>query len=85
MAGEVVQDLALARAIKGKGFRLRYLLGLDWLTLRIHRDFAALWEGWTKNWLLGLDGDGAKALAAGACLAIGPFPGLVASSGVAAG
>ena len=66
VAGEVVEDLALARAIKGQGFRLRYLLGLDWLTLRMYRDFAALWEGWTKNWLLGLDGDVAKALAAGA-------------------
>jgi hypothetical protein len=66
VAGEVVEDLALARAIKGQGFRLRYLLGLDWLTLRMYRDLASLWEGWTKNWLLGLDGDVAKALAAGA-------------------
>lgn len=66
VAGEVVEDLALARAIKGQGFRLRYLLGLDWLSLRMYRDFAALWEGWTKNWLLGLDRDVAKALAAGA-------------------
>ncbi len=66
VAGEVVEDLALARAIKGQGFRLRYLLGLDWLSLRMYRDFAALWEGWTKNWLLGLDRDVAKALGAGA-------------------
>jgi hypothetical protein len=66
VAGEVVEDLALARAIKGQGFRLRYLLGLDWLSLRMYRDFASLWEGWTKNWLLGLDRDVAKALGAGA-------------------
>jgi hypothetical protein len=66
VAGEVVEDLALARAIKGQGLRLRYLLGLDWLTLRMYRDFAGLWEGWTKNWLLGLDRDVPKALAAGA-------------------
>ncbi|WP_254927350.1 glycosyltransferase [Cyanobium sp. T1B-Tous] len=66
VAGEVVEDLALARAIKGQGLRLRYLLGLDWLTLRMYRDFAALWEGWTKNWLLGLDRNVPKALAAGA-------------------
>jgi cellulose synthase/poly-beta-1,6-N-acetylglucosamine synthase-like glycosyltransferase len=65
VAGEVVEDLALARAIKGQGFRLRYLLGLDWLTLRMYRDFASLWEGWTKNWLLGLDRDVPKALGAG--------------------
>ena len=66
VASEVVEDLALARAIKGQGFHLRYLLGLDWLTLRMYRDFASLWEGWTKNWLLGLDRDVLKALGAGA-------------------
>jgi cellulose synthase/poly-beta-1,6-N-acetylglucosamine synthase-like glycosyltransferase len=66
VAGEVVEDLALARAIKGQGFQLRYLLGLEWLTLRMYRDFASLWEGWTKNWLLGLDRDVVKALGAGA-------------------
>jgi hypothetical protein len=30
----------------------------------MYSDFASLWEGWTKNWLLGLDGDVARALAA---------------------
>jgi hypothetical protein len=60
----VVEDLALARRIKQGGYRLRYLLGLDALELRMYSDFASLWEGWTKNWLLGLDGDVARALAA---------------------
>jgi cellulose synthase/poly-beta-1,6-N-acetylglucosamine synthase-like glycosyltransferase len=46
VAGEVVEDLSLARAIKGQGFRLRYLLGLDWLTLRMYREMASLWEAW---------------------------------------
>jgi GT2 family glycosyltransferase len=64
LAAEVVEDLALARRLKQGGFRLRYLLGLDALELRMYSDFASLWEGWTKNWLLGLDGDVAKALAA---------------------
>jgi len=64
LAAEVVEDLALARRIKQGGHRLRYLLGLDALELRMYSDFASLWEGWTKNWLLGLDGDVAKALAA---------------------
>jgi hypothetical protein len=59
-----VEDLALARRIKQGGHRLRYLLGLDALELRMYSDFASLWEGWTKNWLLGLDGDVARALAA---------------------
>jgi hypothetical protein len=64
LAAEVVEDLALARRIKQAGHRLRYLLGLDALELRMYSDFASLWEGWTKNWLLGLDGDVARALAA---------------------
>jgi hypothetical protein len=64
LAAEVVEDLALARRIKQGGYRLRYLLGLDALELRMYGDFASLWEGWTKNWLLGLDGDVARALGA---------------------
>ena len=64
LASEVVEDLALARGIKGGGFRLRYLLGLDAVDLRMYSDLPSLWEGWTKNWLIGLDRDVAKALAA---------------------
>ena len=60
----MVEDLALARLIKQRGFRLRYLLGLDAVDLRMYVDLASLWEGWTKNWLLGLDGDFTKALGA---------------------
>jgi glycosyltransferase involved in cell wall biosynthesis len=66
LAGEVVEDLALARRIKGAGLRLRYLLGLDALELRMYRDFASLWEGWSKNWFAGLDRSVGKALGASA-------------------
>jgi cellulose synthase/poly-beta-1,6-N-acetylglucosamine synthase-like glycosyltransferase len=86
LAAEVVEDLALARRIKGGGYRLRYLLGLDALELRMYSNFASLWEGWTKNWLLGLDGDVVKALAAAAVVALmftGPWL-LVPSSAIAA-
>jgi len=61
VADEVVEDLALARRIKGQGLTLRYLLGVDWVDLRMYRSLAALWEGWTKNWFLGLDRDLIKA------------------------
>ena len=64
LAGEVVEDLALARAIKAGGYRLSYLLGLDAVDLRMYADLAALWEGWTKNWFLGLDRDPGKAIGA---------------------
>ena len=66
LAAEVVEDLALARRIKAGGYRLRYLLGLDAAELCMYANFAALWEGWSKNWLLGLDGSVPKALAAAA-------------------
>lgn len=65
LAGEVVEDLALARTIKTSGFRLRYVLGLDAIDLQMYSDLPALWEGWTKNWFLGLDRNIPKALAAG--------------------
>ena len=45
MAGEVVEDLALARRIKAEGYRLRYLLGVDAVLLRMYRDLPSLWEG----------------------------------------
>ena len=70
VAAEVVEDMALARRIKGRGDRLRYLLGLDWVRLRIYRDFPSLWEGWTKNWFLGLDRDPLRTLASGAVVVL---------------
>ena len=87
LADTVVEDLALARRIKAGGHRLRYLLGLDAAELRMYSDLAALWEGWTKNWLLGLDGSVPKALGAAAVVALlFSVPWLLAPAGaVAAG
>ena len=65
LAGEVVEDLALARTIKTSGRRLRYCLGLDAVDLQMYPNFAALWEGWSKNWFLGLERSVPKALGAG--------------------
>ena len=70
LAGEVVEDLALARQIKAGGYRLRYLLGLDAVDLRMYANLPALWEGWTKNWYLGLDSSLSKALAAAAVVVL---------------
>ena len=65
LAGEVVEDLALARTIKTSGRRLRYCLGLDAVDLQMYPNLAALWEGWSKNWFLGLERSVPKALGAG--------------------
>ncbi|KZR69085.1 4,4'-diaponeurosporenoate glycosyltransferase [Prochlorococcus marinus str. MIT 1313] len=66
LAEVVIEDLALARRVKSGGFRLRYLLGLDALQLRMYDNFPALWEGWSKNWFLGLDSSVVKAIGASA-------------------
>ena len=87
IADVVVEDLTLARMIKGSGRRLRYLVGTDLLDLRMYRNLAALWEGWTKNWFLGLDRSLVRAFgSAGVVLVLfaGPWglalAGLVASA-----
>ena len=83
VAGEVVEDLALAGAIKASGHRLLYLLGIDLVRLRMYRDLASLWEGWTKNWYLGVDRNPFKAIGS-ALVVLGGFslPWLLLSLGL---
>lgn len=49
VASEVVEDVELARRIKGSGLRLRFLAGASLMAVRMYRSWASLWEGWTKN------------------------------------
>ena len=72
VAGEVVEDLALARANKASGHRLLYQLGVDLVRLRMYLDLASLWEGWTKNWYLGVDRNPFKAIGS-ALVVLGGF------------
>jgi len=72
VAAEVVEDLALAGAIKASGHRLLYLLGIDLVRLRMYRDLESLWEGWTKNWYLGVDRNPFKAIGS-ALVVVGGF------------
>lgn len=53
IAAEPVEDVELARLIKGSGLNLRYILGLGLVKVRMYQSFAALWEGWTKNFYMG--------------------------------
>jgi cellulose synthase/poly-beta-1,6-N-acetylglucosamine synthase-like glycosyltransferase len=55
VAADPLEDVALARQIKQQGLKLRYLLGLDQVSVRMYPSLAALWEGWTKNYYLGAD------------------------------
>ena len=72
VAGDVVEDLALAGAIKASGHRLLYQLGVDLVRLRMYPDLASLWEGWTKNWYLGVDRNPFKAIGS-ALVVVGGF------------
>ncbi|MFG6106616.1 glycosyltransferase family 2 protein [Leptothoe sp. EHU-05/26/07-4] len=53
VATETVEDVELAKLVKGSGLKLRYLLSTDLIKVRMYRSFAALWEGWTKNFYEG--------------------------------
>ncbi len=73
--GEVLEDVAMARAVRRAGHRTAFLRGGALLSVRMYRDLRHLWEGWTKNlWpLLGHDARRC-ALAAAGVLAAGALP-----------
>jgi glycosyltransferase involved in cell wall biosynthesis len=49
IAGEVLEDVALARLVKRAGFRLYFANGFGIVRTRMYRSFGAMWDGWTKN------------------------------------
>jgi glycosyltransferase involved in cell wall biosynthesis len=56
VAGEVLEDLALARRAKSAGYRLWFSSGAGIVRVRMYRSFAAMWEGWKKNLYLLIGG-----------------------------
>ncbi|MGH9675961.1 MAG: glycosyltransferase, partial [Candidatus Acidiferrum sp.] len=49
IAGEVLEDLALARRAKEAGYRLWFASGHGIVRVRMYRSFIAMWQGWRKN------------------------------------
>jgi hypothetical protein len=49
VAGEVLEDVALARLAKRAGVRLHFASGNGIMRVRMYRTFSAMWQGWTKN------------------------------------
>jgi len=49
VAGEVLEDVALARLAKQAGARLHFASGNGIMRVRMYRTFGAMWQGWTKN------------------------------------
>jgi hypothetical protein len=49
IAGEVLEDVALARRVKQSGYQIYFTAPLGTVSTRMYRSFPALWQGWTKN------------------------------------
>ncbi len=49
VAGEVLEDVALARRAKAAGLALYFAPGSDIAETRMYATFPAMWQGWTKN------------------------------------
>jgi glycosyltransferase involved in cell wall biosynthesis len=49
IAGQVLEDVALAKRVKGAGYRIWFGSGRGIVRVRMYRSFGAMWEGWKKN------------------------------------
>lgn len=49
VAGDVLEDVALARRVKAAGYRIWFGPGQGMVHARMYRSFGAMWEGWKKN------------------------------------
>jgi len=49
IAGNLLEDVALARAVKNSGRKIRFRYGADAVRTRMYRNWPQLRDGWTKN------------------------------------
>jgi glycosyltransferase involved in cell wall biosynthesis len=49
VAGAVLEDVALARAVKKAGYSIHFTAPMGVVRTRMYRSFTAMWQGWTKN------------------------------------
>jgi len=49
VAGEVLEDVALARRVKQDNWGLWFGSGAGYVTVRMYRSFRQMWDGWRKN------------------------------------
>ncbi|HYL46889.1 MAG TPA: glycosyltransferase [Candidatus Limnocylindrales bacterium] len=49
VAGEILEDVAVARRAKQAGYKIYFASGAGIVRTRMYRSFGAMWEGWTKN------------------------------------
>src|SRR6202522_16052 len=63
ISNQVLEGVALARRVKGAGYRIYFTAPLGLVQTRMYRSFAAMWQGWTKNLYLVMGGTPRRALA----------------------
>ncbi len=79
----IVEDMAYARLVKGRGYRYRLLDGVGVMTTRMYTGWAEIREGWTKNFFAGLHGRRGVVAASVVYLALtGVLPHLVLGAAV---
>lgn len=49
LRAQSLDDVALARALRGAGFRIGFVRAGDGLRVRMYRGFGAAWAGWRRN------------------------------------
>jgi len=49
IAGEVLEDVALAKLVKRAGYPIWFGSGKGFVRVRMYRSFSAMWAGWKKN------------------------------------
>jgi glycosyltransferase involved in cell wall biosynthesis len=49
VAGEILEDVALARRVKAAGYRIYFAAPIGVVRARMYRSFGAMWQGWSKN------------------------------------
>jgi glycosyltransferase involved in cell wall biosynthesis len=49
IAGQILEDVALARRVKGAGYGIYFAAPIGTVQTRMYRSFGAMWQGWTKN------------------------------------
>jgi len=62
VASNILEDVALARAVKASGRKIRFRYAADAVRTRMYRSFQQLREGWTKNLALLFPNPGAVAI-----------------------
>ncbi len=79
IAGEVLEDVALAKKVKSAGYRIWFGSGKGIVRVRMYRSFRAMWAGWRKN-LYQLMGGSGEAVTQEIVAALAPVFAVIAAT-----